>query len=53
VTKPREGAKQDGTKGFAKGLGLGLLGLVGRPTSGIADLTSTSLNLIKRFLNII
>ncbi len=53
MTKPRDGAKQDGTKGFAKGLGLGLLGLIGRSTSGIFELTSTSFDLVKRFLNII
>lgn len=49
VKKPVKGAKQGGTKGFFKGLGKGFLGLVGRPTSGVADLTSTSLKLIKRF----
>ena len=48
VKKPVQGAKQGGTKGFVKGLGKGFLGLIGRPTSGIADLTSTSLKLIKR-----
>ncbi len=50
MTKPKEGAKQGGKKGFVKGLGKGFLGLIGRPTSGIADLTSTSFNLIKRFV---
>ncbi len=53
VTKPKEGAKQGGKKGFIKGVGKGFLGLIGRPTSGIADLTSTSFNLIKRLGNII
>jgi vacuolar protein sorting-associated protein 13A/C len=48
VKKPVQGAKHDGTKGFFKGLGKGFLGLVGRPTSGIVDLTSTSFKLIKR-----
>jgi hypothetical protein len=31
-----------------KGLGKGFLGLVGRPASGVADLTSTSLKLIEK-----
>jgi vacuolar protein sorting-associated protein 13A/C len=48
VKKPVAGAKKGGSKGFVKGLGKGFLGLVGRPASGIADLTSTSLKLIKR-----
>jgi vacuolar protein sorting-associated protein 13A/C len=48
VKKPVTGAKEGGGRGFVKGLGKGFLGLVGRPASGIADLTSTSLKLIKR-----
>lgn len=48
MKKPIRGAKERGTTGFVKGLGKGFLGLVGRPASGIADLTSTSLKLIKR-----
>lgn len=51
VKKPVEGAKHGGTKGFFKGLGKGFLGLVGRPTSGIADLTSTSFKLIQKFVS--
>jgi len=34
-----------------KGLGKGFLGLVGRPASGVADLTSTSFKLIKKLIN--
>ena len=49
MKKPIEGAKESGGEGFVKGVGKGFLGLVGRPTSGLADLTSTSLNSIKRF----
>ncbi|CAF3768117.1 unnamed protein product [Adineta steineri] len=48
VKKPVEGAKEGGREGFVKGVGKGFLGLVGKPTSGIADLTSTSLDSIKR-----
>ena len=50
VKKPIEGAKKGGGRGFVKGLGKGFLGLVARPTSGIADLTSTSFNLIKKYV---
>ncbi|CAF1254601.1 unnamed protein product, partial [Rotaria sordida] len=48
VKKPVKGAKESGGKGFVKGLGKGLLGLFGRPASGVADLTSSSFKLIKR-----
>jgi vacuolar protein sorting-associated protein 13A/C len=48
VKKPIEGAKEGSTSGFIKGLGKGFLGLVARPSSGIADLTSTSFDVIKR-----
>ncbi|CAF1065734.1 unnamed protein product [Adineta steineri] len=48
VKKPIRGAKLDGRKGFVKGLGKGFLGLVGRPASSVADLTSTSFKLIKK-----
>ncbi|CAF3775950.1 unnamed protein product, partial [Rotaria magnacalcarata] len=48
VTKPVSGAKDHGASGFAKGLGKGFLGLVARPTGGVVDFTSTSLDIIKR-----
>jgi vacuolar protein sorting-associated protein 13A/C len=48
VTKPVSGAKEGGASGFMKGLGKGFLGLVTRPTGGIVDFASTSLDLIKR-----
>ncbi|CAF0869350.1 unnamed protein product [Rotaria sordida] len=48
VTKPISGAKESGASGFVKGLGKGFLGLVTRPTGGIVDFTSTSLDLLKR-----
>ncbi|CAF4927660.1 unnamed protein product, partial [Rotaria socialis] len=34
--------------GFAKGLGKGFIGLVARPTGGVVDFASTSLDIIKR-----
>ncbi|CAF1138697.1 unnamed protein product [Adineta steineri] len=48
VTKPVSGAKEGGASGFVKGLGKGFIGLVTRPTGGIVDFASTSLDLIKR-----
>jgi len=44
VKKPVKGAK-----GLVKSLGKVFLGLVGRAASDVAELTSTSLKLIKRF----
>ena len=51
VKKPVEGAKKGGAPGFVKGLGKGFLGLATRPLSGVADLSSTSFNLIKQWEN--
>jgi vacuolar protein sorting-associated protein 13A/C len=48
VTKPISGAKKGGASGFVKGLGKGFLGLVTRPTGGIVDFASTSMDLVKR-----
>ncbi|CAF4508473.1 unnamed protein product, partial [Rotaria socialis] len=48
VTKPVSGAKDNGAFGFAKGLGKGFIGLVARPTGGVVDFASTSLDIIKR-----
>jgi len=48
VTKPVAGAKSGGASGFFKGVGKGFLGLVTRPTGGIVDFASTSLDVIKR-----
>ena len=41
--KPIEGASKDGAVGFMTGLGKGLLGVVTKPTAGIVDFTSNSL----------
>ena len=35
VTQPYKGAKKDGAKGLAKGMGKGLIGLVAKPASGL------------------
>lgn len=48
VTKPIEGAKEEGVGGFFKGVGKGIIGVVARPTSGVADFTSESLEAVKR-----
>jgi vacuolar protein sorting-associated protein 13A/C len=40
VTKPYEGAKEDGFLGFAKGMGKGVTGLVTKPISGVVDVVS-------------
>ncbi|CAF1542330.1 unnamed protein product [Adineta steineri] len=48
VIKPVSGAKEGGASGFVKGLGKGFIGLVTKPTGGVVDFASTSLDLIKR-----
>ncbi|CAF1260195.1 unnamed protein product [Adineta steineri] len=48
VTKPVSGAKEGGASGFVKGLGKGFIGLATRPTGGVVDFASTSLDVIKR-----
>ncbi|CAF2031377.1 unnamed protein product [Rotaria magnacalcarata] len=46
VSKPIRGARHGGASGFFKGEGV--IGLVARPTGGMVDFVSTSLDLIKR-----
>lgn len=46
--KPISGAKKEGVEGFFKGMGKGVVGLVARPTSGIIDFASGSLDAVKR-----
>lgn len=41
------GARTGGATGFAKGLGLGLVGVVTRPVSGVVDFASSSLDAVK------
>lgn len=48
VTKPFEGARDEGVGGFFKGMGKGVMGLVTRPVTGVVDFASTSLNAVKR-----
>lgn len=47
-TKPIEGAREQGFEGFFKGLGRGAVGLVARPTAGVVDFASGSLDAVKR-----
>lgn len=47
--KPIEGAKEEGVEGFFKGMGKGVVGLVTRPTSGVIDFASGSLEAVKRY----
>ncbi|CAG9559724.1 unnamed protein product [Danaus chrysippus] len=48
VTKPYEGARDQGVEGFFKGLGVGAVGLVARPTAGVVDFASGSFDAVKR-----
>ena len=48
VRKPVEGAQKEGVEGFFKGLGVGLVGVVARPTTGVVDFASTGLDTIRR-----
>ncbi|CAH2105534.1 unnamed protein product [Euphydryas editha] len=47
-TKPYEGARDHGVEGFFKGLGMGAVGLVARPTAGVVDFASGSFDAVKR-----
>jgi vacuolar protein sorting-associated protein 13A/C len=40
VTQPIEGAKKNGMGGFVTGIGVGLVGLVVKPTAGVIDLVN-------------
>lgn len=40
VTKPMEGARDEGVGGFFKGVGKGIVGVVTKPVVGIFDLAS-------------
>ncbi|XP_048360331.1 intermembrane lipid transfer protein VPS13A [Sphaerodactylus townsendi] len=51
VTKPIRGAQKEGAAGFFKGVGKGLVGAVARPTGGIIDMASSTLQVIKRATN--
>ena len=49
VTKPYQGAKRRGVEGFFKGIGRGLIGLLVKPTGGVIDLVTSSLDGVRRF----
>lgn len=48
VTKPIEGAREEGVGGFFKGFGKGVIGVVTRPTAGVIDFASGSFEAVKR-----
>lgn len=48
VTKPLEGAREDGVTGFMKGMGKGIIGVVARPASGVVDFASGTFASVKR-----
>jgi vacuolar protein sorting-associated protein 13A/C len=48
VNKPIEGAKEEGFQGFMKGFGKGILGAITKPTGGIIDSASQSLEGIRK-----
>jgi hypothetical protein len=48
VTKPFEGAKEEGLQGLVKGVGKGLLGVITKPTGGIVDFTSQSFEELRK-----
>jgi vacuolar protein sorting-associated protein 13A/C len=50
VTKPIDGAKQEGVEGLFKGVGKGLLGIVTKPVGSIVDFTSQSFEGIRKFV---
>ncbi|RCN41933.1 hypothetical protein ANCCAN_12093, partial [Ancylostoma caninum] len=47
VTKPIEGAKNEGGIGFVKGVGKGLIGVVTRPVSGVVDFASSTMHSVR------
>ena len=44
------GARSEGVEGFFKGIGKGLLGLLTRPTGGVIDMVSFTLDGIRRYI---
>jgi vacuolar protein sorting-associated protein 13A/C len=49
VEKPIQGAKSAGLGGFFGGIGKGLIGAVTKPTAGIVDFASQSLEGIRKY----
>lgn len=50
VTKPIEGARDEGFGGFVVGMGKGVVGLVTRPASGVIDFASESFDAVVRYV---
>ena len=48
VIQPMKGVKEEGALGFFKGTGIGLVGLLVRPTGGLIDLTSGTLDIVTK-----
>ena len=48
VTSPIHGAQEDGIKGFFKGIGKGLMGLIAKPLGGTIDAITLVLEGIER-----
>ena len=40
VSQPLRGAQRDGVRGFARGVGVGVLGVVVKPVVGVVDLAT-------------
>ena len=47
------GAQKEGAAGLVKGVGKGLVGLIVRPTGGLIDLTSGTLDFVTRCIDTI
>ena len=45
------GAQKEGAAGLVKGVGKGLVGLIVRPTGGLIDLTSGTLDFVTRYVH--
>ncbi|XP_076066395.1 vacuolar protein sorting 13C isoform X3 [Oratosquilla oratoria] len=48
ITKPVQGARDEGVEGFFKGVGKGVVGLVTRPASGVIDFASGSFDAVAK-----
>lgn len=48
VTKPVQGARNEGFQGFFKGLGKGAIGFVAKPMNGVVDFASGTFDSVKR-----
>lgn len=52
ITKPIQGARQDGVEGFMKGIGKGAVGVIAQPATGVIDFASGSLGALKKAVDI-